>query len=319
MESAEPLVVVVGPTASGKSSLAVELCLRLGGEVVNADALQLYRGMDVGTATTPVQERRGVPHHLVDVLEIAEAASVAAFQEQARAVVADCRGRGAVPVLVGGSSLYVRAVVDELDFPGTDPDVRARYAARLEAEGAEAMHAELARVAPDAAEHILPSNGRRLVRALEVTEITGQPFRATMPPHRSVVGPVAMIGLDVPREVLDVRIAERVDAMWDAGLLDEVRRLRALGLDDAPTAARALGYAQAAAQLDGELSEAAARAATARATSAFARRQDRLFRKDPRITWLPFDDPSLVDDAAAVIEAERRRSADGSDQPGGRA
>ncbi|GAA2079734.1 tRNA (adenosine(37)-N6)-dimethylallyltransferase MiaA [Aeromicrobium halocynthiae] len=319
MESAVPLVVVVGPTASGKSRLAVELCLRLGGEVVNADALQLYRGMDIGTATTPPGERRGVPHHLIDVLDVAEAASVAAFQEQARAVVADCRGRGVVPVLVGGSSLYVRAVVDELDFPGTDPDVRARYAARLEAEGAEALHAELARVAPEAAAHILPSNGRRLVRALEVTEITGRPFRATMPPHRSVVGPVRMIGLDVPREVLDVRITERVDAMWEAGLLEEVRRLREQGLDDAPTAARALGYAQAAAQLDGELSEEQARATTARATSAFARRQDRLFRKDPRITWMPFDSPSLVEDAVAVVETNRLRGTDGSDQPGGRA
>ena len=319
MESAVPLVVVVGPTASGKSSLAVELCLRLGGEVVNADALQLYRGMDIGTATTPPDERRGVPHHLVDVLDVAEAASVAAFQERARAVVADCRDRGAVPVLVGGSSLYVRAVVDELDFPGTDPDVRARYAARLEAEGAEAMHAELARVAPEAAAHILPSNGRRLVRALEVTEITGRPFRATMPPHRSVVGPVAMIGLDVPREVLDVRIAERVDAMWSAGLLEEVRRLRRQGLDDAPTAARALGYAQAAAQLDGELTEEQARAATARATSAFARRQDRLFRKDPRIAWLPFDGPTLAEDAAALVESARHRGVDGSELPGGRA
>lgn len=318
MDSAPPLVVVVGPTASGKSRLAVELCLRLGGEVVNADALQLYRGMDIGTATTTVQERRGVPHHLVDVLDVAEAASVAAFQEQAREVVTDCRQRGVVPVLVGGSSLYVRAVVDELDFPGTDPDVRARYAARLEAEGAEALHAELARVAPEAAEHILPSNGRRLVRALEVTELTGRPFRATMPPHRSVVGPVAMIGLDVPREVLDVRIAERVDAMWEAGLLDEVRRLRAWGLDDAPTAARALGYAQAAAQLDGELSEQEARAATARATSAFARRQDRLFRKDPRIAWLPFDAPSLAEDAVSVVEAQRQPR-DDSKQAGGRA
>ncbi len=296
-----PLVVVVGPTASGKSALAVDLCLRTGGEILNADSMQLYRGMDIGTAKSPISERAGVAHHLVDVLDLKERASVARFQREARAIVAECRGRGALPVLVGGSSLYVRAVIDRLDFPGTVPEVRERWARRLEEDGPEALHAELRRVAPEAAAAILPSNARRVVRALEVTEITGEPFVATMPPYDSVVGDVRMIGLDVPREVLDERIAVRVDGMWQDGLLEEVRELEARGLRDAPTAASALGYAQALAQLDGELDEQAAKADTVRATSAFARRQDRLFRKDPRISWLRFDDPELVDDALALL------------------
>ena len=303
-----PLVVVVGPTASGKTELAIALCGRIGGEVLNADSMQLYRGMDIGTAKSPAAERSTVPHHLVDVLEIAQSASVAAFQDAARAVVGDCRSRGVHPVLVGGSSLYVRAVVDHLDFPGTVPQVRARWARRLEEVGPEALHAELRRVAPEAAEAILPSNTRRVVRALEVTEITGVPFVATMPPHESVIGPVRMIGLDVPREVLDTRISTRVDRMWRDGLLEEVRALEAKGLRDAPTAARALGYAQALAQLDGELDEAAAKDATVRATSAFARRQDRLFRKDPRITWLAHDSPRLLQDALTVLGGAVRHS-----------
>ena len=301
MTSSSPLLVVIGATASGKSDLAVELCLRLGGEVVNTDSVQLYRGMDIGAAKVTPAERRGVPHHLLDVWDVSVEASVAVFQTLARAAVADVQGRGAVPVLTGGSSLYVRAVLDDLDFPGTDPAVRARWLHELDARGPEALHAELARVAPLAAEAILPSNGRRIVRALEVTEITGEPFVATMPAHESVFPDVTMIGLDVPRDVLDERIEARVHRMWADGLVDEVRRLIEVGLATSPTASRALGYQQVLAFLAGDLTEDDAREQTIRGTKAFARRQDRLFRKDPRIHWLPFDAPDVVERALALV------------------
>jgi len=295
------VLVVVGPTASGKSSLAVELCRRIGGaEVVNADSMQLYRGMDVGTAKITSDEQHGVRHHLLDVLDVAEPASVAEFQQLARAAIADCHARGVTPVVVGGSSLYVRAVIDRLDFPGTNADVRARWDAELAARGAEALHTLLAERDPDAAAQILPSNGRRIVRALEVIELTGEPFVATLPPFESIYPDLTLIGLDVPRDVLDARIAERVDRMMGSGFVDEVQSLIPRGLVDSPTASRALGYRQVLEFLDGEMTEAEARDATIAGTRAFARRQDRLFRKDPRIHWLPYDDPMLVDDARAL-------------------
>ena len=296
-----PVVVVVGPTGVGKSDLAIALARRLGGEVVNTDAYQLYRGMDVGTAKTPVTERHGVPHHLLDVLDIHEAASVAEFQTAARAVIAGCRSRGVLPVVAGGSSLYVRAVIDELDFPGTDPAVRAHWAAELERVGAAELHAELARRDPEAAAVILPSNGRRIVRALEVGQVSGQPFRASMPAHESVVGPVVMIGVQAPRDVLDERLARRVDRMWADGLVEEVRGLAAAGLAETRTAGRALGYAQVLGHLSGRVSEDEARRDTVDATRRFARRQERLFVKDPRISWLPHDDPDLVERAVSLV------------------
>jgi tRNA dimethylallyltransferase len=302
MSSADRIVVVVGPTASGKSDLAVEIALRLGsGEVVNADSMQLYRGMDIGTAKSPLDSRGGVAHHLLDVLDVTEPGSVAEFQRSARAVIADCLGRGVTPLVVGGSALYVRAVIDPLDFPGTDADVRARWTAELEKRGAPALHAVLAARDPEAAEQILPSNGRRIVRALEVGELTGEPFIASMPGHESVYPGLTMLGLDVPRDVLDVRLAQRVDQMWESGFVDEVRGLVAVGLKDSPTASRALGYQQILSYLRGETTEAEARAATISGTRKFARRQDRLFRKDRRIHWLRFDSPTLVDDALAVV------------------
>lgn len=279
------VVVIVGPTASGKSALAVDLATGVGGEIVNADALQLYRGMDIGTAKASAAERAAVPHHLLDVLDVTEAASVAAFQRDARAVIADCHLRGVTPIVTGGSSLYVRAVLDRLDFPGTDPVLRDRWSAELERVGAETLHAVLAERDPAAAAQILPTNGRRVVRALEVVELTGRPFAATMPPHESIYPHVTLIGLEVPRLELDVRLTERVDRMWDDGLLDEVSSLRAVGLDDVATASKAIGYRQAIAQLDGRMTETEAKADTVRATRRFARRQDRLFRTDPRIHW----------------------------------
>jgi tRNA dimethylallyltransferase len=302
MSPVDRIVVVVGPTASGKSDLAIALATRLGAaEVVNADSMQLYRGMDVGTAKVPPDQRGGVRHHLLDVLDVTELGSVAEFQRAARGVIDDCLNRSVTPIVVGGSALYVRAVIDPLDFPGTDADVRARWTAELESRGVEALHAVLAERDPEAAARILPSNGRRIVRALEVGELTGEPFVASMPGHESVYPDVRMLGLDVPRDVLDDRLTRRVEQMWADGFVDEVRSLVARGLAAGPTASRALGYQQVLAHLDGDLSEEEARQATITGTRKFARRQDRLFRKDPRIHWLPYDSPTLVDDALTVI------------------
>lgn len=306
MSRSAHLVVVLGPTASGKSDLALSLARRLGGEIVNADAVQVYRGMDVGSAKTPPEQRAGVPHHLLDVLDVRRPTSVAAFQRDARAAIEDCLDRGVTPILTGGSSLYVRAAIDDFAFPGTDPALRAALERRLAEEGNTALHAELARVAPHAAEEILPSNGRRLVRALEVTQLTGWPFEARLPEHVSIYRPVTLLGLQVPRDVLDERIARRVERMCDDGLVAEVRALLDEGLADSPTASRALGYQQVIAQLAGECTEEEARAATVKGTSAFARRQDRLFRRDPRVRWLPWDAPDLLERALAAIEEDAR-------------
>ncbi|MFD1859975.1 tRNA (adenosine(37)-N6)-dimethylallyltransferase MiaA [Aeromicrobium camelliae] len=302
-ESRGRVVAVVGPTAAGKTALSVALCQRIGGEAVNGDAVQLFRGMDIGSAKAEPAERGGVPHHLLDVLDVSDEANVAVFQRSARATIDEIRSRGAVPVLVGGSSLYVRAVLDPLDFPGTDPDVRARWAAELERRGAEALHAELTERDPDAAAQILPSNGRRIVRALEVVELTGRPFAAAMPGFHSIYDDLVMIGLEVPRDVLDARIDARVDQMWAAGFVEEVRALRTQGLDESLTASRALGYQQVLSYLRGEIDESEAIAQTKTGTRKFARRQERMFRKDPRVTWLAFDDPDLVERAVALASS----------------
>jgi tRNA dimethylallyltransferase len=295
-----PVVAVVGATAAGKSELALELAIRLGGEIVNTDAMQLYRGMDIGTAKLPPGDRRGIVHHLLDVLDVGEPATVAEFQSWAREVIDDCLRRGVTPVLVGGSALYVRAVLDEFSFPGTDPDVRARWERALAAVGAEALHAELASRDPAAAERILPSNGRRIVRALEVIEITGQPFAASLPSPRYHYPGACQVGVDIDRPTLDARIAARVDAMWQAGLVDEVRELVVQGLREGRTANRALGYQQVLAFLAGSITEDEAREQTVTGTRRFARRQDSWFRKDPRITWVRWDDPARVDLALAA-------------------
>ncbi|PSL04250.1 tRNA dimethylallyltransferase [Haloactinopolyspora alba] len=292
-----PVTAVVGPTAAGKSDLAVELAVRLGGEVVNADSMQIYRGMDIGTAKLTPQQRRGVPHHLLDLYDVTRPSTVAEFQGLARAAIEDCRARGVVPVLVGGSALYVRAVLDQFDFPGTDPEVRARLESELAEVGVEAMHTRLREVDSAAAAAILPTNARRVVRALEVIELTGRPFTASLPPRRYVYGHVVQIGLDVPRDVLDQRIDARVQRMWEQGLVDEVRRLEAAGLRSGPTASRALGYAQVLAYLAGECSEREAQARTVQATRRFARRQHAWFGKDERVAWLPYDAADLPERA----------------------
>ncbi|MGH3391233.1 MAG: tRNA (adenosine(37)-N6)-dimethylallyltransferase MiaA [Actinomadura sp.] len=288
-----PVIAVVGPTAAGKSDLAVELALRLDGEAINADSMQLYRGMDIGTAKLDQVERRGVPHHLLDLWEVTETASVAQYQRLSRRAIEEIRGRGRVPVLVGGSGLYVRAALDDLEFPGTDPAVRARLEAELAERGTEVLHGRLREADPRAAAAILPSNGRRIVRALEVIEISGRPFTATLPEHRSLYDAV-QIGLTVPRPELDERITVRVERMWAAGFVAEVRALEPAGLRDGLTAGRALGYAQVLRFLAGEWTEEHAKAETVRATRRFARRQESWFRRDPRVHWLPHDASDLL-------------------------
>ncbi|HEX8002936.1 MAG TPA: tRNA (adenosine(37)-N6)-dimethylallyltransferase MiaA [Mycobacteriales bacterium] len=277
---------VVGPTASGKSAAALDLAERLGGEVVNADSMQLYRGMDVGTAKLAPDERRGVPHHLLDVWDVRETASVAEYQRLAREVVDALRDRGVPVVVAGGSGLYVRAALDAFEFPGTDPDVRARLEAELAAGGPAPLHERLRRADPAAAAKILPGNGRRIVRALEVVEITGRPFSAApgMETYRDVYDTVHL-GIAPDLAALDARIDARVDEMWRRGLVAEVTALAANGLCEGRTASRALGYQQVLAFLDGALTEDAAREETKRATRRFARRQLSWFRRDPRVRW----------------------------------
>jgi tRNA dimethylallyltransferase len=293
------VVAIVGPTATGKTALSLALAHALGGEVVNADSMQLYRGLDIGTAKLPLAEREGVPHHVLDLWEVTEPASVAEYQAAARAAIDDIRSRGRVPLLVGGSGLYVRAVLENFEFPGTDADLRARLEAELADLGAATLHARLAARDAAAAARILPSNGRRIVRALEVLELTGGPFNAELPPPRPYY-PAVHIGVDRSTEDLDERIARRVEHMWDLGLVEEVRRLAKVGLRDGRTAGRALGYQQVLRQLDGECTEAEARSQTVFATRRFVRRQRTWFRRDPRITWLDGADPTLVPAATAL-------------------
>lgn len=294
----QPVIAVVGPTAAGKSDLAVDLALRLGGECVNADSMQLYRGMDIGAAKLTEAERRGVPHHLLDIWDVTVTASVAEYQKLARAVFDAVE----VPVLVGGSGLYVRAAIDELEFPGTDPEIRARLEEELAERGPAPLYERLRERDPAAAAAILASNGRRIVRALEVIELSGRPFSATMPSYDAVY-PSVQIGLEVPRPVLDERIELRVARMWQAGLVDEVRALLGQGLAEGRTAGRALGYAQVIRFLAGEWSEEQAMTETVRLTRRFARRQESWFRRDPRVRWLPYDAPDILERSLALINS----------------
>lgn len=296
------VVAIVGPTASGKSALAVEVALRCNGEIVNTDSMQAYVDMDIGTAKPPEAEWRGVPHHVFSEWPPDHELSVAEFQAAARSAIEAVVGRGAVPIAVGGSGLYVSAVLDDLRFPGTDPAIRGALEAQLDLVGPGAMHGRLAAVDPAAAAAILPSNGRRIVRALEVIEITGEPFIATLPPPVGIY-PTIRIGLEIPRDVLDARIEARVTQMWADGLVTEVEGLVERGLAAGRTAARALGYSQVLDYLAGTLTADEARQATVDATRKFARRQQRWFRRDARITWIPYDSPDAVERALALVEA----------------
>lgn len=287
-----PLIAIVGATATGKSDLAIALARHLGGEVVNADALQLYRGMDVGTAKVPLAERRGVPHHQLDVLDVTEEASVSAYQAAARADVAAIRARGRVPVLVGGSGLYVRAALDRIDFPPTDPAVRARLEERAREIGAPALHAELALSDPEAAARIGSGDERRIVRALEVGELTGRPFSAFLPRPEHVDPTTVQIGIRQDRAALHERIAARVDRMLAAGLIDEVAALRERGLERGATARRAIGYEQGLAVLGGTMTLEQARESTIVGTRRLVRKQDTWFHRDQRVRWIDGADPA---------------------------
>ncbi|CAM4137058.1 tRNA (adenosine(37)-N6)-dimethylallyltransferase MiaA [Janibacter anophelis] len=294
------VIAVVGATATGKSDLALDLAESLGGEVVNADAMQLYRGMDIGTNKLPVEQWRGVPHHLLDVLEVTDEATLADYQARAEVAVVDILGRGRVPVLAGGSGLYVRAALDHLDIPPTDPAVRARLEAHAQDEGGRAaLRRRLREVDPAAAEAIEPNNTRRIIRALEVVEITGRPFSATAPTKR-YRRPSLVIGLRDDWDALTDRIERRARTMWEAGLLDEVTRLDAAGLRRGRTASRAIGYAQALGELDGRWGREEAIADTARATRRYARRQESWWRPDPRVEWLDAADPALPEAASRL-------------------
>jgi len=297
-------LAIVGPTGTGKSQLALDIAERaepLSAEIVNADAMQLYRGMDIGTAKLPVEERRGIPHHQLDVLDVNETATVARYQRAAAADIEAIAAAGAVPIIVGGSMLYIQALLDDWSFPATDPAVRARWERRLAEVGVGELHAELARLDPAAAASILPTDARRTVRALEVVELTGQPFAASAPQIGAPRWDTVIIGLDCDTTILDERLARRTDAMFDQGLVGEVTALLERGLRDGVTAARALGYAQVIAALDAgggpdRLSEA--REQTFVGTRRYVRRQRSWFRRDHRVHWLDAADRARLVDGA---------------------
>lgn len=306
------LWAIVGATDTGKSDLSLDLAEHLvargtPAEIVNADAMQLYRGMDIGTAKVTPTERRGIPHHLLDVLDPADEASVARYQPAAREVITDIAGRGAVPILVGGSGLYVSSVLFDFEFPGTDPAVRAALEGELAERGPGALYSRLAQRDPEAARSIGPHNGRRIVRALEVIELTGEPFGAGLPDDQRQWMPTLILGLETPRAELVARLDARVEAMWREGLVDEVRQLRESGVRFGVTAARAIGYAQAIAQLDGDLTEEQAIEQTAALTRRYARRQVSWFRRYRDAHWLDASDAvapaDLVDSALTVLQA----------------
>ena len=298
------LVALVGATATGKSDLAVSLARALDGEVINADSMQLYRGMDIGTAKLSVAERHGIPHHLLDIWDVTKTASVAEYQVLAENVIDDIQARGKVPVLAGGSGLYVRAALGDLSFPGTDETIRARLETELAAVGPESLHQRLMALDPGAAAAILPSNGRRIVRALEVIEFSGRPFSATLPAYDEGCRAV-QLGLRVDRPELDRRIEARVDRMWARGFEAEVRGLPRLR--EGKTASRALGYQQMLRFLDGDWTPEQAREETVRATRRFARRQESWFRRDPRVTWLSAVERELTARALSLLSIPNAR------------
>ncbi len=303
-----PLIAVVGPTGTGKSDLAIFLAQKLiesgaKAEIINCDAMQFYRGMDIGTAKLPASERGGIPHHLIDHLEIIDESTAADYQTLARPLISDMQSRGVVPIMVGGSMLYIAAVLNDFEFPGTDPALRAQLEAELESVGALEMHKRLAELDPIAASRIIPQNGRRSVRAIEIITMTGKPFAAALPEVPVEWQPSLQIGLNGPREDLVKRLEVRVERMWRQGLVAEVETLIARGLREAKTAKRAIGYAQALAQLDGEMTEEAAIADTVRLTQKYARRQMSWFRRDQRIQWLEYQSADKEQTALALVQA----------------
>jgi tRNA dimethylallyltransferase len=288
------VIVICGATATGKSDIAIEVAQEIGAEIINADSMQLYRGMDIGTAKLPESERGGIPHHLLDVLDVNQDSTVAWYQEQARATITDIHARGKDAVIVGGTGLYIKAILDDLNFPDTDPEIRAKLEAEAEEFGSASLFTRLEELDPAAALAIDRANTRRIIRALEVIEITGQPFTANLPREDSSRYPDALqFGLVMDREHLRERIDLRVDRMWDQGFVAEVDHLITQGIRDGSTAQRALGYAQIIAMRDGTMSEAEAKEDTKRASRQYARRQETWFSRDARIQWVAQHQPRL--------------------------
>jgi len=304
MSSSSPLIVICGATATGKSDLAIALAQKLGGEIINADSMQVYQGMDIGTAKVPLAERGGIAHHLLDIYPVNQDMTVARYQEIAREKVDQLRADGIPTIVVGGTGLYIKSILDDLNFPDTDPDIRQKITDEAEAIGNEALHAKLAALDPVAALAIPFENVRRVIRALEVIEITGQPYTTNLPREGSTRYPDAIqIGLAMDREDLGERINKRVDRMWELGFVDEVEELINQGLLEAKTAQAAIGYAQIIAMKHGVMSEEEAREDTKRATRQYVRRQETWFSRDARITWLSAhaSTPMRLESALATI------------------
>ena len=303
------LVAVVGPTGAGKSDLALEIAahiVKLGGksEIVNCDSMQFYRGMDIGTAKLPVSERRGVEHHLLDWLNITDESTAADYQTVARVKIEELQSRGVTPVICGGSMLYAAAVLNTFEFPARDESLRADLEAELTEVGSNQLHRKLQALAPIAASRIDPLNGRRVVRAIEIITVTGQPFAASLPDEPQSWQPVLEIGLNSERAHLVERLNQRATKMWATGLLAEVESLIPHGIREGKTSSRAIGYAQALAQLDGQISESGAIEQTALLTARYARRQMSWFRRDTRINWLDYQDPTSTVSALALVESQ---------------
>ncbi|MEY4418752.1 MAG: hypothetical protein RIR15_74 [Actinomycetota bacterium] len=281
------LIVICGATATGKSDLAVALAQEIDAEIINADSMQLYKGMDIGTAKITMQERKGIPHHMMDLLEVREDANVAWYQDRARAVISDIHGRAKDAIIVGGTGLYIKSILDELNFPDTDPVVRAELELEFATKGIQPLFERLQSLDPAAALAIDKANSRRVIRALEVIKITGKPFTANLPREESSRYPYAkQFGLVMDRDALSERISLRVEGMWEQGLVQEAEKLLASGIMQGTTAQRALGYAQVIAQIEGKVTQEEAQEETKRATRQYARRQETWFSRDERITWI---------------------------------
>jgi tRNA dimethylallyltransferase len=293
------VIAIVGPTAVGKTSLSLEIAEKLSAEIINADAMQIYKGMDIGTAKLALSERRGITHHQIDVLHPEEEANVSAYQKQTREIINDLLNKKVQPMLVGGSGLYVNSVLEDLEFPGTNLEIRAKYEEILEEQGVEVLYEMLERIDKEAAQNILPNNARKIVRAMEVNELTGNNFNAKLPEPSPVFSDVR-IALDMPRDLLDARIAERVHQMFKNGFVEEVKSLEPK-LRKGKTALRALGYSQVLSLLNGEITEQEAITLTINATKKFARRQLSWFRRDPLIHWLDATSPQLLDQSLRLI------------------
>lgn len=303
------LIAVVGPTGTGKSDLAISLAQYLDengrrAAIVNADSMQFYRGMDIGTAKLPQSERGGVTHHLLDWLEVKDESTAAEYQTRARALILQLQKDKVIPILVGGSMLYVAAVLNTFEFPARDAALRQSLEEELIQRGSLALHQRLESLDPIAASRIIPQNGRRVVRALEIVLLTGQPFSAALPDEPQDWQPVLEIGLNSDRENLKIRLANRVSKMWNSGLLGEVEGLIPLGIREGKTASQAIGYAQALAQLDGRKSEQEAIAETIQLTNRYARRQMSWFKRDGRIQWLDYQDPLFVERAKNLVQEQ---------------